>query len=74
MTAAMDLDGPQVLTNILTPEELEQTPQGVQDKLKKYLDEFLDDYYKDKAAANRLRKYTFRGSINCKLQLVKISR
>lgn len=48
----MDLGGPQVLTNILSAEELEQTPQAVQNKLKKYLDE----YCKDKAAANRLRK------------------
>ena len=52
----MDLGGPQVLTNILSPEELVQTPQGVQDKLKKYLEDFYDEYCKDKAAANRLRK------------------
>lgn len=56
----MDLGGPQeVLTNILTQEELEQTPKNVQDKLKKYLGEFFDEYYKDKAAANRLREYEF---------------
>ncbi|XP_023303718.2 nucleoprotein TPR [Lucilia cuprina] len=56
----MDLGGPQVLTNILSPEELEQTPQGVQDKLKKYLDEFFDEYCKDKAAANRLHDYELK--------------
>uniref|UniRef100_A0A1I8NNF9 Nucleoprotein TPR n=1 Tax=Stomoxys calcitrans TaxID=35570 RepID=A0A1I8NNF9_STOCA len=61
MATAMDLAGPQeVLTNILTQEELEQTPKGVQDKLKKYLDEFFDDYYKDKAAANRLHDYELK--------------
>ncbi|XP_073813503.1 nuclear basket protein megator [Musca autumnalis] len=61
MTTAMDLGGPQeVLTNILTQEELEQTPKNVQDKLKKYLDEFFDEYYKDKAAANRLHDYELK--------------
>lgn len=52
----MDLAGPQVLTNILSEEELKEIPEIVKDKFKKYLETFFDEYCKDKAAANRLRK------------------
>lgn len=53
----MDLCGPQLLTNILTPNELDLVPGEVQDKLKNYLDGFFDEYCKEKAAANRLSDY-----------------
>ncbi|XP_017477358.1 PREDICTED: nucleoprotein TPR isoform X2 [Rhagoletis zephyria] len=53
----MDLDGPQLISNILSSEELEQTPPGVQEKLKTWIEEFFDEYCKNKAAANRLHDY-----------------
>ncbi|XP_067629851.1 nucleoprotein TPR isoform X2 [Eurosta solidaginis] len=53
----MDLAGPQLISNILSTEELEQTPPQVQEKLKTYLDGFFDEYCKNKAAANRLQDY-----------------
>lgn len=52
----MDLSGPFLISNILSGEELEKTPLVVQNKLKKWLDGFVDEFCKNKAAANRLRK------------------
>lgn len=59
----MDHDGPLVLSNILSPDELEQMPMLAQKKLTKYLDDFFDEYCKNKAAANRLRKFSFYFSL-----------
>ncbi|XP_054741283.1 nucleoprotein TPR [Anastrepha obliqua] len=53
----MDLSGPQLISNILSSDELEQTPPGVQEKLKTWIDGFFDEYCKNKAAANRLNDY-----------------
>uniref|UniRef100_A0A1A9WND6 Nucleoprotein TPR n=1 Tax=Glossina brevipalpis TaxID=37001 RepID=A0A1A9WND6_9MUSC len=53
----MDQDGPLVLSNILSSDELEQMPMLAQKKLTKYLDDFFDEYCKNKAAANRLHDY-----------------
>ncbi|KAL9918986.1 nuclear basket protein megator [Glossina fuscipes fuscipes] len=53
----MDHDGPLVLSNILSSDELEQMPMLAQKKLTKYLDDFFDEYCKNKAAANRLHDY-----------------
>ncbi|XP_050326890.1 nucleoprotein TPR [Bactrocera neohumeralis] len=53
----MDLSGPLLISNILSGEELEKTPLVVQDKLKTWLDGFVDEFCKNKAAANRLHDY-----------------
>ncbi|XP_014090746.1 nucleoprotein TPR [Bactrocera oleae] len=53
----MDLSGPFLISNILSGEELEKTPLVVQNKLKKWLDGFVDEFCKNKAAANRLHDY-----------------
>lgn len=53
----MESNGLGVVTNIFTTEEIERIEPVVLEKLKKYLDNFLDDYCKYKAAANRLSKY-----------------
>lgn len=53
----MDLSGPFLISNILSGGELEQIPLVVQDKLKTWLDGFLDEFCENKAAANRLHDY-----------------
>lgn len=54
----MDLDhDPQLLTNFLTPNELENIPPEIQKKLQKYVNDILDEYCKHKVAANRLGKF-----------------
>nr|NP_001260903.1 megator, isoform B [Drosophila melanogaster]NP_477067.2 megator, isoform A [Drosophila melanogaster]A1Z8P9.1 RecName: Full=Nucleoprotein TPR; AltName: Full=Megator; AltName: Full=Nuclear envelope antigen Bx34 [Drosophila melanogaster]AAF58615.1 megator, isoform A [Drosophila melanogaster]AGB93436.1 megator, isoform B [Drosophila melanogaster] len=50
----MDLSGPQTLNNILQPDELKLVPEDVQKKLSEYINNFSDEYCKNRAAANRL--------------------
>ncbi|XP_043641951.1 nucleoprotein TPR isoform X1 [Drosophila teissieri] len=50
----MDLSGPQTLNNILQPDELKLVPEDIQKKLSAYINNFSDEYCKNRAAANRL--------------------
>ncbi|EDW47454.1 GM21310 [Drosophila sechellia] len=50
----MDLSGPQALNNILQPDELKLVPEDIQQKLSAYINNFSDEYCKNRAAANRL--------------------
>jgi len=55
----MDLSGPQSLKNILQAEELQLVPDNIQTKLSAYIEQFSDEYCKERAAANRLSKYIY---------------
>jgi len=55
----MDLSGPQTLNNILQPDELKLVPEDVQKKLSEYINNFSDEYCKNRAAANRLGKFLY---------------
>ncbi|KAH8284859.1 hypothetical protein KR054_001927 [Drosophila jambulina] len=52
----MDLSGPQSLGNILQPEELKLVPEDIQKKLSAYIEQFSDEYCKERAAAHRLEE------------------
>lgn len=55
----MVFDGTQSLSNILEPEELQLVPEKVQGKLTTFLEQFSDEYCKERAAANRLSKFIY---------------
>ncbi|KAH8370375.1 hypothetical protein KR093_003184 [Drosophila rubida] len=50
----MDFNGAQSLEKILQPEELQLVPDNVQKKLSAYIEQFSDEYCKERAAASRL--------------------
>ncbi|KAH8404157.1 hypothetical protein KR215_010731 [Drosophila sulfurigaster] len=50
----MDFNGVQSLNKILQPDELELVPDNVQKKFSAYIEQFSDEYCKQRAAANRL--------------------
>ncbi|KAH8301691.1 hypothetical protein KR059_008707 [Drosophila kikkawai] len=52
----MDLSGPQSLGNILQPDELKLVPEEIQKKLSAYIEQFSDEYCKERAAAHRLEE------------------
>lgn len=55
----MVFDGTQSLSNILEPEELQLVPEKIQGKLTTFLEQFSDEYCKERAAANRLSKFIY---------------
>ncbi|KAH8299523.1 hypothetical protein KR044_002301 [Drosophila immigrans] len=52
----MDFNGAQSLDKILQPEELQLVPDNIQKKLSAYIEQFSDEYCKERAAANRLNE------------------
>ncbi|KAH8253929.1 hypothetical protein KR032_007674 [Drosophila birchii] len=52
----MDLSGPQSLGNVLQPDELKLVPEDIQKKLSAYIEQFSDEYCKQRAAAHRLEE------------------